>query len=477
MLRESFPVGIFLQATAVILAALFAAGMLRGCSAAVRHNLWIAAAVALLLLPLLSAVNILPPINIRIPGIPPVAPPTTNLFPAALLRSGGLSVPRRNAIVGVDFDGIAFRALTILFACWFLIVSALLLRILRAHLKVARVISQSPINSSGDWTGHCAGLCAELGITARVELRWADGIATPMAYGLIRAVLLLPPTARDWSEQERRLVLLHELAHVRRKDCLTQLVAQITRAFWWPHPGAWYLAYAVAREREAACDDTVLLNGGAPPLYASILLMCAAGHRRSSLALAGIGFTRPSQIEGRIEGVLDARRDRRPSSAAGRAILGAMFMSIAVCIAAVRPALTSASAPNVGAAPLPHDANILTAESPVKKLVRGYSRTDPARRSIDTIVANEGAATLGIAGRDIVYEFTRGAYGPNRMIFPLANVRSAAVVRGGIIIDMSSRPANEPDSSYRGRLFVPGVDARAAQRFTDIISRRVRGGR
>ncbi len=83
----------------------------------------------------------------------------------------------------------------------------------------------------------------------------ADGV------GLRRPAVLVSDDAETWSEDRRRAVMLHELAHVRRRDSLTQTLASLATALYWPHPGVWWAARRLQVEREFACDDCVLRAG------------------------------------------------------------------------------------------------------------------------------------------------------------------------------------------------------------------------
>jgi len=104
-----------------------------------------------------------------------------------------------------------------------------------------------------------------------VEVRMAD-VNTPLTCGVLRPLILLPRNAPDWDAKRLQAVLLHESAHVRRRDCLAKYVAQGARALLWWNPLAWIVAARLNREQELACDAAVLDAGIPADAYAAVLL-------------------------------------------------------------------------------------------------------------------------------------------------------------------------------------------------------------
>src|SRR5205085_11592476 len=140
----------------------------------------------------------------------------------------------------------------------------------------------------------------------------------------------LPPAAADWPPTRCAAVLHHELAHVKRLDALTQLVAQAALALHWFNPLAWMAVRQMRLEREKACDDFVLAAGAKPSDYAHDLLeiVTQLGSRREyAVALA---MARKSQFEGRLLAVLDPRRNRAGLSRA--AVLGTAVLAVALLL-------------------------------------------------------------------------------------------------------------------------------------------------
>ena len=117
----------------------------------------------------------------------------------------------------------------------------------------------------------------QLGVRQRVRL-------------LIHSERRIPVSARQWSGEQLRSVLLHELAHIKRRDTLVQLLAQVACALHWFNPLVWFAAWRLHVERERACDDLVLAQGVRASAYAEHLLNVATkftvakhdSHRRSA---------------------------------------------------------------------------------------------------------------------------------------------------------------------------------------------------
>ncbi|NQT12057.1 MAG: hypothetical protein HQ582_04880, partial [Planctomycetes bacterium] len=153
-------------------------------------------------------------------------------------------------------------------------------------------------------------LGVQMGVKRKVRLLLSDRRAMPMQWGTLRPRLLLPASARHWAADRLRVVLLHELAHVRRLDCLAQMIAQVVGAAFWFNPLVRVARREMQRAAEAAADDLTLNTGFRPSDYAEHVLQIATDCRpvRPLVAIAMAG---PSRLEGRLLAILDPKRDRR----------------------------------------------------------------------------------------------------------------------------------------------------------------------
>lgn len=204
--------------------------------------------------------------------------------------------------------------------------------------------SSEPVPSS--ITDEVAQLAAELGVSRRVEIVLSVEREMPMTWGLFAPVLLLPASATTWSTERRRMVVLHELAHIRRWDCLTQLLGQFARAMHWFNPLAWLALHRMRIEQERACDDVVLNFGTDADEYAWELLSVTARLPRpmwdTSVALA---MSRCSRIEQRLKSILDSKCERRPTSLRQFVATCGVMLAVVCGIAAAQRQVAVAAMP------------------------------------------------------------------------------------------------------------------------------------
>lgn len=189
-------------------------------------------------------------------------------------------------------------------------------------------------------------LSARLDLRKEVRLLVGPGGAVPMTWGLFRPTLLLPVEARDWPSRRLDHVLLHELAHVKRRDHAIQVLAELALALHWMNPLAWVATQRTRVERERACDDRVLEAGCRPSGYARDLLAVARSLRHPGTgALVAAPMARSTGLGDRLRAILDAGRPRRGPDVARTAASGAVALAVALPLAAISPSPTEAEGP------------------------------------------------------------------------------------------------------------------------------------
>jgi len=304
-----------LKATPIFLGAWIVTALLRRTSAATRHFVWVLATGSALALPV--ATGVAPRFEVALPAFqsagdpaplaidaPAVSPAPAPPAVSAMTASSAVSTPSA-LTASVSWVSLAMPV-------WAAGAALLLLLVGISMWRAARLAARArPLTVVGV-AREAAVLARTLGIRRPVRILEADWDAMPMTWGALRPRLLVPDAFATWPAARRRAVLLHELAHVKRWDWLTQLAARLACALYWWHPLAWVAARRLREERELACDDLVLAHGTVASTYAADLLEIARAFRVSpATALAGVAMARRSQLAGRLLAVLDAARSRR----------------------------------------------------------------------------------------------------------------------------------------------------------------------
>jgi hypothetical protein len=182
--------------------------------------------------------------------------------------------------------------------------------------RASHIIDDGPIADA------CARLVESLRIGRRITVAVCERIAAPVLVGIIRPIILLPPAAlTGWSPDEIEMVLLHELAHVRRWDNLVNLAQRFLESLLFFHPAVWLVSSWVRREREACCDAVVVGRTNRPHAYAEMLVALAAQlsepsepSEQSEPGRPRPRFFRPRKFSLRGRGLRRAQPSGRPGS-------------------------------------------------------------------------------------------------------------------------------------------------------------------
>lgn len=152
----------------------------------------------------------------------------------------------------------------------------------------------------------CRQLAASLRIACRVSVAICDRIAVPILVGVVRPMILLPAAAlAGWSPQQLEMVLLHELAHVRRYDNLVNLLQRVVESLLFFQPMVWIVSGWVRREREHCCDELVVARTRQPHAYAEVLVTLS--ERLAQPPLPNSSLVQPQAFSSMAERPLVAR--------------------------------------------------------------------------------------------------------------------------------------------------------------------------
>ena len=234
-----------LTAVVAIYALAWAASrLLVSAPAAIRHAMWATATAGALVIPLLHLDQLL----------------------------GGSLVVGATWTAGPDVDGQAF--LPMLASVWVVGTVVLLVRTLVGWLRARGIVRRAR-------PPHPAQVRLPEYVPPRTVCLLSDELNTPFTFGVLRPRIVLPTSAIGSGREQLSAVLIHEGAHVRRRDVLTLYLGLLARALYWPIPMSWTALRYVREESEFACDAAVLAAGVRRSVYARQL-------ERFSVSSAGI---------------------------------------------------------------------------------------------------------------------------------------------------------------------------------------------
>jgi TonB family protein len=305
------------KATLLLLAAWMAAACLCSQTAALRHRVWALALAGLVVAPALSF--LVPALHLR------VAP--------AVFRAVASAPP---AIPGV---AIVVEAAHVNRTPWIVMIWAAGFGIVMLRLVAGTIwirCRTRPLIDQG--CRHLAnGLAESFGVRRNVRLLAGKRNAMPVTWGLLRPCILLPADAADWSEERRRIVLSHELAHVGRGDWGWQICAEVSKALYWFNPLVWLAARRLRQESELACDDVVLNSGIQAADYAGELLNLSATLKNSGwLCSPALAMARTSNLERRFTSMLNPSLNRRRFSRPAQLVTALAALSALIPLVALR---------------------------------------------------------------------------------------------------------------------------------------------
>ena len=226
----------------------------------------------------------------------------------------------------------------------------LLMWMVMRWLQVAKVVQRATEPPS--WLEELADRDRRaLRLSRSPRLRLVEDSVSPAVCGLFRPVVLLPKLIVErLTAGQLRVVLLHELVHLRRRDVWVNCAQALIQAMYWWHPLVWLANVRIRHLREEAVDDAVVssLKGEAETYAPTLLEVARLALRRplASLGLVGILESR-SFLRQRIERLVVGEPPRIPGLTFASLFCVVTFGALAVPMAP-RPQQTSAD-PAVGA--------------------------------------------------------------------------------------------------------------------------------
>jgi bla regulator protein blaR1 len=297
------------QLALVVAIATLIAWLLRRSSPVVRYWLWQIVAIKLLLMPFWTFAIPLPswaeskPIEQAASLQPPPGwdknlyksdlpktPPSANTPDATATPD---TAPFWEPLAAIGWQGW-------LLSVWCVVVFWQILRLFGQRLRLDRLLKRA-VPTDGELAGLAAELAAQIGLRRVPAVVSVDGECPLFVCGLWRSRLVLPTRLMaSLGMAERRQVILHELAHIKRHDLLWGWPVEIARIVYFFHPLVYWVAYQLRLERELACDQLAMARSGHTAADYAQTLVQVVSHASQSPSVqvaaisAGLSGSEPS---------------------------------------------------------------------------------------------------------------------------------------------------------------------------------------
>jgi TonB family protein len=361
---------------------------------------------------------------------------------------------------------------------------ALLARAGIGWIAARRLARMASLIDDGMALDQVAALASRAGLTRSPRLAESEACVVPLTMGVMRPVILLPTDWREWPQTTLEAVLTHELAHVARRDALTQSLALVHRAVFWFSPLGWWLRRHLMQLAEYASDEAVLAGGVDRTTYAETLMgffgaLGRDGRRAEWSALSAssghVAMAQGSGPERRLARIIEWNgRSHRLTTAAAIAVVIVALFAVGV-IAAIQPARKTiewpkpAEAIEVRATPPPPmpAAGELAKPAELKVNFSGPWKRDAAHSSLVSLFMDP-------AGRDIAVtlHLSQLADGTLRVSesWVITEPAGAQSVNAGLRTYKLEIPGRSPGFSWDGDAMVVQAERSAYSRFSLRLS-------
>ncbi|KOF04123.1 hypothetical protein OB69_03840 [Roseivirga seohaensis subsp. aquiponti] len=201
-------------------------------------------------------------------------------------------------------------------------------RMLGGFYFLNRLKSGANLITDSVWLEKMNELCNSLKIKGKVLLKQSERVSSPLVMGVIKPVIIFPMgLIQALPTDEIEAILVHELAHIKRKDFLINIVINLLQVIYFFHPAFWWLKIQLDAEREFHCDDIALNQLGKKLTLIKALTNASEyqGHKfQPALAFAG----KKNQLLSRVKRIVDHKPQMNWFS--GFMSLGILVLSFAL---------------------------------------------------------------------------------------------------------------------------------------------------
>lgn len=394
MLRTSefvlnFLLNSFWQSVVIFAIAAASAWLLRNAAARYRHTLWIVALAACLVVPLLTATRFVPSwASTPIPKVSPVVA----VVGSEEINVDHIASSRRKTVTT------STSSVLVLSLAYALLVCGRGIRLARFWQRKEKLRKSATSTGLAPEIELVAQQCRDLLNVRHAPVTSSTKARVPYTIGTLRPLIVLPTSFCTVADERLLSVIGHEMAHVKRRDFLTNLLCELIALPVWFHPLTFLIKRQIDRTRELACDELVTTHVLAPKVYARSLLWAADVSRQYSSQAFMLSIFDGKILEERIVKLM--RNSRRVGPGLARVM---MFASLAVlCASALSLSMFSLELQTQARAAVTQTVQMLNLPAAVPDPVPPAVTVSQARpeAQLDVPDAEERARSACKAGRE-----------------------------------------------------------------------------
>lgn len=311
-LEQDFLLDFFIKSTAVILLAFLINRKLKSFSASVKHWIWNLAFAIILVLPVTSSNLQIWDLGLYSQEI--ISITETASEPGQITDQGvfteSVSINKNSGKTNSEPAGASLME-WITFA-WLLGMMILIFLMLFEIFWLTIIKLKHKTVNDPAWDFILEESRKKIGLRKKVRLYRSNKLGVPMTFGFVKPVIILPEHAAAWDHDKIKMVLIHELAHIKKGDYLINLFVNFATIIAWFNPLVWIGSYYQRVQREKACDDLVLNLKVDAARYATELLNIIKENKNKHLDLAKrqVAVTGFSGLKQRVVSILNKETDR-----------------------------------------------------------------------------------------------------------------------------------------------------------------------
>ncbi|HTK22313.1 MAG TPA: M56 family metallopeptidase [Mucilaginibacter sp.] len=250
--------------------------------------------------------------------IPPVGAGNVHLKQTGVVVIDHAGISPQQSILS-QAVGFVNHNMNIIFLAWLLFFILKSLKMVSGLLYIQRIRNYRVHEVAEEFKHKVAQFSSLIGIRQTVHLMQSELVKVPVAVGWLKPVILLPMgILLQLSTEQLESILWHELAHIRRRDYLVNILQGIVETVFFFNPGLLWLSSLIRAEREACCDDIVLSRTSRKANYLEALL--SFGYEDNSRTTLAMSIGSGNQLRDRLKRMVNQENKRL--SIAEKVVLG-----------------------------------------------------------------------------------------------------------------------------------------------------------